>query len=97
MLFWINVLGELRAMAAKLIHIFIYMAANLVRFLKLTEFYQPTYNPNNIYFVRGASYERLTNERIDAIKSNNIGIILSGSPGGSNSSIRTIPAGPIRR
>ena len=57
-------------MTTKLIHIFIYVAANLVRFFKLTEFYQPTYNPNNIYYVRGASYARLANERIDVIKDN---------------------------
>ena len=70
MLFWINVLRVFRAMTTKLIHFFIYVAANLIRFFKLTEFYQPTYNPNNIFFVRGTSYERLTNERIDVIKSN---------------------------
>ena len=57
-------------MATKFIHIIIYFAVNLVRFFKLTEFYQPTYNPSNIYFVRGTSYERLTDDRIDVIKSN---------------------------
>ena len=57
-------------MTTKFIHILIYVAANLVRFFKLTEFYQPTYNPSNIYFVRGTSYERLTNERIDVMKAN---------------------------
>jgi len=57
-------------MKTKFVHFLIYVATNLIRFFKLTEFYQPTYNPNNIYYVRGSSYERLSNERIDVIKAN---------------------------
>ena len=57
-------------MKIKIIHFLIYFVTNLIRFFKLTEFYQPTYNPCNIYFVRGTSYERLTDDRIDVIKSN---------------------------
>ena len=56
-------------MTTKVIHLIIYITTNLIRFFKLTEFYQPTYNPNNIYFVRGSSYERQTDERINVIKS----------------------------
>jgi len=57
-------------MKTKFIHFLIYVVTNLIRFFKLTEFYQPTYNPNDIYYVRGSSYERLSNERIDVIKAN---------------------------
>jgi len=57
-------------MKTKFINFLIYFITNLIRFFKLTEFYQPTYNPNNIYYVRGASYARLANERIDVIKDN---------------------------
>ena len=57
-------------MKTKFIHFLIYVVANLIRLFKLTEFYQPTYNPKNIYYVRGSSYERLSNERIAVIKAN---------------------------
>ena len=42
----------------------------MIRIFKLTEFYQPTYNPNNLYYFRGSLHERISNERIDVIKAN---------------------------
>ena len=57
-------------MKIKFIHLFIYLVTNLIRIFKLTEFYQPTYNPKNLYYFRGSLYERLSNERIDVIKAN---------------------------
>ena len=57
-------------MKTKIINYVIYVVINLIRIFKLTEFYQPTYNPNNIYYIWGTSYQRLTNERVNVIKSN---------------------------
>ena len=42
----------------------------MIRIFKLTELYQPTYNPKNLYYYRGLLYERLSNERIDIMKAN---------------------------
>ena len=57
-------------MKNKFIHFIIYLVTNMIRIFKLTEFYQPTYNPNNLYYFRGSLYERLSNDRIDVIKAN---------------------------
>ena len=57
-------------MKIKFIHLFIYLVTNLIRIFKLTEFYQPTYNPKNLFYFRGSLYERLSNERIDVMKAN---------------------------
>ena len=47
-----------------------YLVTNIIRIFKLTEFYQPTYNPKNLYYFRGSLYERLSNERIYVMKTN---------------------------
>jgi len=57
-------------MKNKIIYFFIYLVTNMIRIFKLTELYQPTYNPKNLYYYRGLLYERLSNERIDIMKAN---------------------------
>ncbi|MEC8839074.1 MAG: hypothetical protein VYA09_02870, partial [Candidatus Neomarinimicrobiota bacterium] len=54
-------------MVIKIIHYVIYCLINIIRIFRLTELYQPTFNPNNITFVRNKSYARESSERIEII------------------------------
>ena len=67
LLFLINVLIELCIMIIKFTHYVIYCLINIIRIFRLTELYQPTFNPNNITFVRNKSYARESSERIEII------------------------------
>ena len=54
-------------MIIKFTHYVIYFLINIIRYFRLTELYQPTFNPNNITFVRNKSYARESLERIKII------------------------------
>lgn len=43
---------------------------NIVRILKWTEFYQPTYNPKNFYLYKNKKVERGSRDRIEFIEQN---------------------------
>ena len=57
-------------MIVRFIHFILYIVINIIRLFKLTELYQPTYNPYNIPFVRNKTYARPSNDRIEKIASN---------------------------
>ena len=54
-------------MVNKFIHYVIYCLINIIRIFKLTELYQPTFNPSNITFARNKLYARESFERIEII------------------------------
>ena len=54
-------------MANKFIHFVIYGLINIIRIFRLTELYQPTFNPSNITFLRNKLYARESFERIKII------------------------------
>ena len=56
-------------MANKFIHYVIYCLINIIRIFRLTELYQPTFNPNNITFARNKLYARDSSERIKILDS----------------------------
>lgn len=49
---------------------FSYFLINLIRLLKLTELYQPTYNPNNFFFFRKEFQKRISEDRFIFITEN---------------------------
>ena len=63
----INVFIKLSSMVSKIIHYVIYCLINIIRIFRLTELYQPTFNPNNIKFARNKLYARESFERIEII------------------------------
>jgi hypothetical protein len=44
-----------------------FMLINAIRLLKLTEFYQPTYNPRNYWLIRRGDQRRNSEDRVQAI------------------------------
>ena len=57
-------------MIVNIIHFILYIVINIIRLFKLTELYQPTYNPYKIPFVRSKTYARQSNDRLEKITSN---------------------------